>query len=170
MLDMSKIPHNFGILKKQCDIANTDSGLVKVQLQGLQCCLKSCVKPLIDCAAKSRVDPPVSDCFVCWRIGVILSSSSDMLQGRWNLGLTLITPSDFIPWNTWQAVDLTESRIVWTAASQPITTKASYFFARFNSFLRRFEVHKQRTNWKSYRILLPILSHFGLNLSWSRDQ
>jgi len=46
-----------------------------------------------------------------------------MLQGRLNDGLTVIIPSDLMPWNTLQEVDLTESCIVWTAASQPSTTR-----------------------------------------------
>ena len=82
-----------------------------------------------------------TELLIWWTSGIILSSSSDMLQGRWNDGLTVIIPSDLMPWNTLQKVDLTESWIVWTAASRPITTRASYLLARSNSFFWCLEVH-----------------------------
>jgi hypothetical protein len=72
-------------------------------------------------------------------------------------------PSDFIPGITWQGVDSTELRTVWTAASHPMTTKASYFFARSNNSLRRLVVHMQRTNWwgkllLNTLVLIPLFS------------
>jgi len=76
----------------------------------------------------------------------MLSSSSEMLQGILNDGLIVIIPSDLMPWNTLREVVSRESQIVWTAASQPITTTASYLLARFNNVFRRLEVHMQTTN------------------------
>src|SRR5210317_547242 len=95
-----------------------------------------------------------------------------MLQGRLNDGLTVIIPSDLMPWNTLQEVDLTESCIVWTAASQPSTSRASYFLACSDSFFRRLEVHIQTTNWWSKlllktSVLTPFFSKLDLIVSMS---
>ena len=89
-----------------------------------------------------------------------------MLQGMLNDGLTVIIPSDLMPWNNLQEVDLTESYIVWTAASQPITTRASYLLARSDSFFRRLEVHIQTTNWWSKLLLnTSVLTPFSSKLN-----
>jgi hypothetical protein len=80
-------------------------------------------------------------------MGISLASSKDRLHGKWNLSFAFVTPTTVMPSITLQLVDLTASRTVSVAESQPRTIAASYRFACFRSFLRRAEVHMQRNQW-----------------------
>ena len=83
----------------------------------------------------------------CGDRGIILLSLKQISQGNWNESFVFIMPVVFLPSTTLQLFDLTESRTVSVADSQPRTITVSYFFAYLPSFFCRAAVHMQRNHW-----------------------
>ena len=89
----------------------------------------------------------MSSSFLCYDMGTILQFSKETLPGKWNLSCAFMMPAVSMPSITLQSLDLTTSRTVSVADSQPKTITASYCFAHFCSFLRFPEVHMHINHW-----------------------